>query len=356
MYEHKTFKVILQEMLDEVPDDVDKLEGSVIYDALAPAAMKLAETYAELDTLLRLTFADTADGNYLERRVGEHGVYRNRATNSIRKGIFTNKDSQPLDISLNSRFVLNDIVYKATEKVIDGEYQLIAETPGVVGNQDYGDLLPIEPIQNLGNATLSEVLIPGEDDESDPSLYAKYVDSLDVKPFGGNRADYQEQILKVQGIGGVRLYRTPFGGGTVKAVIIDSTFNAPSNELINLVQETVDPIEETGEGYGTAPIGHTVTIEGVEAVAVDISTSLTLNNVTLGQVEPMVQEVIDLYLAEIRKEWNKEDSLVIRVSHLESRILGIEGVVDITSTTLNGLAENLTLESEIPVKGGVVIS
>ena len=43
MYEDMTYEHILQGMLNRVPDDIDKREGSVIYDALAPAAYFLAD-------------------------------------------------------------------------------------------------------------------------------------------------------------------------------------------------------------------------------------------------------------------------------------------------------------------------
>ena len=41
MYENVTYEDILQRMLDRVPDSMDKREGSIIYDALAPAAVEL---------------------------------------------------------------------------------------------------------------------------------------------------------------------------------------------------------------------------------------------------------------------------------------------------------------------------
>lgn len=40
-----TFESILSAMLQRVPDTVDKREGSVIYDALSPAAAELAKAY-----------------------------------------------------------------------------------------------------------------------------------------------------------------------------------------------------------------------------------------------------------------------------------------------------------------------
>jgi uncharacterized phage protein gp47/JayE len=57
VYEDVTYEVILQRMLDRVPDTIDKREGSVIYDALAPAAVELQLMYIELDTILKLAFA-----------------------------------------------------------------------------------------------------------------------------------------------------------------------------------------------------------------------------------------------------------------------------------------------------------
>lgn len=42
MFESMTFDYIMEEMLAEVSSEFDKREGSIIYDALAPAAVELA--------------------------------------------------------------------------------------------------------------------------------------------------------------------------------------------------------------------------------------------------------------------------------------------------------------------------
>ena len=49
MYENQTEDVIKQRMLDVVPSDLDKREGSFIYDGISPAAIELALAYIELD-------------------------------------------------------------------------------------------------------------------------------------------------------------------------------------------------------------------------------------------------------------------------------------------------------------------
>ena len=63
---------------------------------------------------------------------------------------------------------------------------------------------------------------------------------------------------------------------------------------------------------------------------------------------------MEAYLLELRKGWAGSDSIVVRVSQVEARILGVEGVADISGTMLNGAAENIAVKGdEIPVMGGV---
>ena len=45
MFEGYTFEYLMESMLSRVPDSLDKREGSIIYDALAPAAAELAQMY-----------------------------------------------------------------------------------------------------------------------------------------------------------------------------------------------------------------------------------------------------------------------------------------------------------------------
>ena len=51
MYETQTFETIMDRCLSRVSSSVDKREGSVIYDALAPACAELATLYTELSNM-----------------------------------------------------------------------------------------------------------------------------------------------------------------------------------------------------------------------------------------------------------------------------------------------------------------
>ena len=86
MYEDMTFETILQRMLDRIPNTLDKREGSIIYDALAPAAMELRLAYIEFDQILNESFADTASRDFLIRRCAERGIIPKSATNAVLQG------------------------------------------------------------------------------------------------------------------------------------------------------------------------------------------------------------------------------------------------------------------------------
>ena len=57
---HKyTYDYLLNQALSRVPDTIDKREGSIIYDALAPACYELAGFYLELDAAYENVFIDS---------------------------------------------------------------------------------------------------------------------------------------------------------------------------------------------------------------------------------------------------------------------------------------------------------
>jgi uncharacterized phage protein gp47/JayE len=116
MYENMTFEVILQRMLDRVSNNLNKREGSIIYDALAPAAVELQLMYIEFDIILKETFGDTASREYLIRRAAERGIIPYAATYAVLKGEFT---PTTLNIPIGSRFSLNDLNYNIKAKGIE---------------------------------------------------------------------------------------------------------------------------------------------------------------------------------------------------------------------------------------------
>jgi len=71
-----TYEVILRRMLSRVPDEMDKREGSIIWDALAPAALELAQQYDVFQNLIKQAFISTSTGEYLDFGAGDLGLTR----------------------------------------------------------------------------------------------------------------------------------------------------------------------------------------------------------------------------------------------------------------------------------------
>lgn len=351
MYESMTFEYLLNRMLDRVPTDVDKREGSIIYDALAPAAAELCQMYIDLDTVLQETFADTASREYLILRAKERGITPYEATAAVGKAVFN------IAVPPGSRFSLDKFNYKVTE-VISGQnfsYKVVCETTGSEPNHNLGTLIPIDYLQGLTKAELVEILTPGEDEEVTENIRKRYLATFDKQAFGGNRADYLEKINAIYGVGGCKVYRAWNGGGTVKCIIINSEYKKPSQSLIDDVQTAIDPTQNQGEGLGIAPIDHVVTIAGVTETTVNLATTITYaDGWNFTECQPYIQETIDKYFVELNKTWSDSNSIIVRISQIESRLLDLEGIVDIANTTLNGAVQNLVLSADaIPVRGGL---
>ena len=365
MYEDQTYEKILDRSLARVATDVDKREGSLVMNAIAPVSAEHANIYILLDGIIQNGYADTAIREYLVLRCKERGIIPYDATQAVLKGRFN------MEVPIGSRFNLNELNYiviaaiGTEEETVEGEngeeektivyytYQLQCETVGTEGNKYFGELSSIEYIDKDLEGSLTELLIPAEDEEDTEALRERYLNSFDSNPFGGNKQDYKEKTNALDGVGGTVVIPVWNGGGTVKLIIIDSNYNKASDTLVAMVQDEIDP-DPQGTGSGIAPIGHTVTVTTAEELVVNVNVRITLNEgYTWSQIKEAAKEALEAYFLEMRKVWENE-GLVVRISQIENRLLNLEGVLDVADTTLNGASSNLIVETEqLPVLGEV---
>ena len=338
MFEEYTFEVILNAMLARVPDTIDKRQGSIVYNALAPAAVELQNMYINLDVILNETFADTASREYLIKRAEERGITPYPATHCIVKGEMTPSN---LEINIGERFSLDNFNYIVTEKISDGNYKLQCEEAGAEPSYVLGQLIPINYIQGLEYAEITEILIPGEDEESTEDFRKRYFLSVQTEAFGGNVIDYKYKTKSIDGVGGVKVYPVWNGGGTVKLVIQNSLFQQPSLTLINQVQTIIDPTQNQGVGLGVAPIGHVVTVAGVEVEDIDIVSEITLQDGYVWEdVKDLAEQTINQYFLELNSDWENQNNIIVRISQIETHLLNVSGIIDVADTEINNVAEN----------------
>lgn len=401
MFENMTDDFLRERMLARIPEKMDKRPSALIYDTIEPAANELAILYIELEYLIKNSYGDSASREFLILLCRDRGISPDPATKAVLRGQF---DPEGLVVP-GQRFNLGEMNYVFTGRHVEdaeGGWEVECEKEGAVGNQYMGKLIPMDYIAGLKTAELTEVLIPGRNEEDTDSLRQRYFDSFDQQAFGGNRADYLAKVRGIEGVGDVKVTRIWNGdirpadmipteavrkwytgivntlseetaawlaavyaaasekkltvGGSVLITVVNADdFGEAGKVLLDRVQTVLDPEQNAGEGYGLAPMGHVVSVKSAQPVAVVVHTTLTFEEgYSWNNLQSFIQDAVESYLLELRKCWAESSFTIVRISQIEARILGVKGVVDIAGTLLNGHAANVTLgQYEIPVMGGV---
>lgn len=367
----KTYDSLVQQCLDDITQDIDKRQGSIIFDSVAPTCVIATNLYIELLMYYINTDIFNAKGAYLTRRCSGFGVDRYLATYAERKITLTYNDNRPYTINLGERFSTisetSPIFYTVTSKMSDGVYVATCETIGTVGNEYIGDLLPVRNLVDLGNAYMDDVTTPARDDEEDEPLRERTLEWLRRKPYGGNVSHYKTWAKEIKSVGAVQVYPTWDGGGSVKLSILDPEYNLVIDSFIQQVKELFDPIASQGNGLGIAPIGHTVTVVTPTEVVFNITADLLLEQgYEISQVQTSVENAVKNYLLEIRKNWDKNDILnnyssAVYLSRLISAILDVDKVLNVKNCKINGTELDVVLTQsgttqQVPKLGTVVLT
>ena len=378
--DEQDYEFILASYLGNVRNDVDKREGSIIWDSGAPCCIEIAKAYLYLQVMMANAFAATAHGTFLEMRCAEQGIEKDPATYAKRLGVFKDGAGNPYSVSMGTEFstvsetnLVNFTVievYTQNGETIPGSYILQCTEAGVIGNQYFGEIVPVLNLNGLAEATLSNILVPGENEQDEEEIREEYFDTINQKSFGGNITEYREFVTSLEGVGDCQVYPVHQGGGTVGISIIDSQYNKPSSKLIEEVQQATDPHyndEYAGRGLGTAPIGHVVTIMGPDEHESNIEATIEVaNGYTIQQVRPTILANLESYYLGLRKKWAEATdlnkySLKIIYERVKSTILNTTGVENILACTINGLEKDIVLQEdkdkqEIPIIGDVTIN
>lgn len=353
MFNDRNYETIMSEMMSNFGTDVRTDEGSLAYNACAKIAEKLEEVYGDLDELYANILPDTQDDWHLIEYAKSKGIIYKYATAPVVKGVFSQ------EIEIGERFTCNDYTYSVSKKLSDYAYEMTCETEGVAANTTLGALSPVDYVDNYLGGEITEIITPGMDDEDIEKFRQKVLDSYTSIAFAGNRAAYRSFIDALDGVGGCKPFRREKGSEYIKVYVISSSYAAPSEELIDKIQTEVDPEQNHGEGLGLAPIDHSVQILPVEEISISVQTNITYDDgYSEDNTKTQIEQAITEYLQELCAIWEskEKDNIIVRISQIESRILQINGVIDIADTTLNDAAKNITVTyTAIPVFGGVTI-
>lgn len=341
-YEDITYEVILKRMMNRVSTDypnLDTREGSILFNALASAAIEMAIMYAELDNTRNETFIDTAsrEGKLIACKQMGIDITQFDAHAGTHKAEFN------VEVPIGSRWNCDLYNYEVIEYLgLEGElhtYSLLCDTTGTSPNNQKGDLTAITDYPtNLTHAKLVECIIEGENRKSDDDIKKVYYEYVNSTIMDGNVAQYKRWCEEYDGVGNSKIFPLWNGEGTVKVSILSASNHKASEELVAEFQEYLDP-GITGMGDGVAPIGAFVTVDTAEEFPIEISAKVKMK---AGYTDTSgIATALDKFLSSLAYEKNQVSYMTIGAT-----ILDVEGVEYINDLKLNGSISDIILEDE----------
>lgn len=351
MFEEMTYEAIMRSMMEDMPDDIDTSEGSLIFNACAKQAVRLEEAYLLLAGLEQNMYTDTADLEHLIRNGNDRGCYINQATYAE----FTAQFNCP--VPAGSRWNLDEYNYTVFNVISEENhtYRLGCDTPGTEPNHVMGDLDPIEYVEGFEWGKIIKCTLEGTDQEETETYRARVMATYNYRGFAGNREYYKSRLKELSGVYGCKLERVSAPSDRIKVTIIGQDYRTPSEDIISATQTAVDPIINSGEGEGFAPIGHRVTVIGAKETVVNIETTITCESGYSSEaLKSYINQAVDNYLLSLRKKWEDSKVIIVRILQIETALVNITGVLDVAETKINGAEKNLQItDGSVPVKGEV---
>lgn len=370
----ETKETIQNRMLSNISDELDKSEGSFPYDLTKANSIEFENQDKKIDKVKQKLSIENLKGEELEQRVYERtGIKKKQATYSTTTVTVSGQEGAKINIG---DLVASDTVnFIAQEiKTIDAAGQLEVlvecEKAGSIGNVPTGAIkyFPVT-ISGLTSVINTEAITNGYDAENDESLLERYYERIRTPATSGNKWHYRNWAKEVTGVGDCKVFPLWDGDNTVKVVIIDSNKQPASIELVNKVQNHIDPKGEYlesenrwtlwGTGEGEAPIGAFCTVSSAVPKILDINFIVDKDTSIDDAIrQQSVEENISTYIKALAFETD-DNNIPIPVSYNKtgSIILDSKGIKDYSDLNINGLKENIILtDEEVPILGGVTIA
>lgn len=271
--------------------------------------------YAHQHWIARQIFPDTADSDYLERHAAMRGIYRRNPTAATGEtkltGIAGSQIAAGLQIRAGSRLYQVRFAGEISANGV-GRVRIMALESGAAANTNETSAeMMAAPIGVSSDCTVSAE--GGTDGESDASLLARLLEILRRPPAGGNKYDYRNWALSVDGVTAAYVHPLRRGLGTVD-VVITSENGLPSDETIKKVQDYIDDVRP-------------VTAKNVAVLKPDITALTVEMQVKVdGVALESVKERIKVALTEYFDSLIPGDSVI--VSKIEAAISNTDGVID----------------------------
>ncbi|NFM25185.1 baseplate J/gp47 family protein [Clostridium sporogenes] len=363
----KTEEQLVNDMLRNISDTYEKSAGYLTYDITKTNAIELAFLYQYALSIANLRLVKDLSGDDLTARVYDNkGIVRKVATRAkvilTLTGTGTIKKGDLFSTPNNIEFASLETKQITETGTILAECTVVGNI-GMVGANSITEF----PITIAGFTTVinNEASYDGFEEETDEALKQRYYESLKNPITSNNQAHFIYWAKSVTGVGNAKVIPLWNGDLTVKVIIIDSNMQPASVDLVNTVQEYIDPkgILDTntntwslwGTGAGASAIGNYCTVVSATAKDIDIECSITKAN---GYSDVEIKQNISTKITEYLKEI-AFSATINYVSHAKviSLILSADGVLDAQNVKVNSsLSENVSIgEEEVAVMGTITL-
>ena len=225
--------------------NADISEDSDAYARASSLAACAEGIYAHQKWLIKQFFPDTADTEFLEKHAGLRGLRRRNATYAAGKGA-TVSGNPDAAIAVGLQIKTEDgRFYETTESaVIPASGSVIVAVrslaTGAVQNiktATKGSFMAA-PVGVSTDVVLNDV-VGATNAESDSSLLERLLNKIRRPAAGGNRYDYKDWALEVDGVEQAYVYPLRRGLGTVD-IAITADNGVPSDDTVRRAQEYID--------------------------------------------------------------------------------------------------------------------
>lgn len=225
--------------------NADTSEDSDAYARASSLAACAEGIYAHQKWMIKQFFPDTADTEFLEKHAGLRGLRRRNATYSAGKGatVSGNPDAViavGLQIKTEGgRFyeTTESAVIPASGSVIVAVRSLATGAVQNIKTATKGSFMAA-PVGVSTDVVLNDV-VGATNAESDSSLLERLLNKIRRPAAGGNKYDYKDWALEVDGVEQAYVYPLRRGLGTVD-IAITADNGVPSDDTVRRAQEYID--------------------------------------------------------------------------------------------------------------------
>lgn len=347
-YIAKSADEILEEMLNNIPDDYVKSVGTFTHDLSNAIAIVMQSYETEIEKAWKYFDISSLTGEELEKRVYQlKGITRKQATYAIGELTLTGNGTVSVGDLFETPNAVQFMSLEAKKIAGVGTIKIQAVKPGTIGNVGAKSivLMPVT-IQGIKTCVNEQATYDGFEAEDDASLLDRYYIAVRTPATSGNKYHYIQWSREVVGVGNSKVFPLWNGRNTVKVIIIDSNKQPASPELVEKVQNYIDPKGEDdelwGAGYGTAPIGAYCTIQSAAAKEIVVDVKIILE--TGEDIESVKKEIEKNIVGFLQEIAFKKD--YVSYSLIASALLDTDGVAEWTELSINKGTSNVAIGVE----------